>query len=160
MSLKNLPLSRLGLEYDPHGRLVLMDGEGGRSIAIVPVRAFPISDPDHWISLCDMEGHEVLAIDDIGQVPTEMRQMLIEELARREFIPVIQRILSATSEEPSLWSVETDRGPTSFQVNSDDDVRRMEPAQASIIDSHGIRYLIPDVRRLDIESLQILDHFV
>ena len=67
----------------------------------------------------------------------------------REFVPVILRVNSATREEPSRWQVETDRGPTSFQVNSEGDVRRIEPAHASVVDSHGIRYWIPDIRRLD-----------
>ena len=55
--------------------------------------------------------------------------------------------------------METDRGPSTFQLNSEDDVRRIEPDQASIVDSHGVRYLIRDVRRLDATSRRILDHF-
>ena len=55
---------------------------------------------------------------------------------------------------------ETDHGPSTFQINSEEDVRRLEPHQASILDSHGVRYLIRDVRRLDAASRRILDHFL
>ena len=73
---------------------------------------------------------------------------------------MIRRILSATHHEPSDWTVETDRGRTSFQLNNEDDVRRIEPDQASILDSHGIRYLITSVRKLDSGSRRILEHFL
>jgi len=160
MSVAERPLTEFRLWHDAMGQLMLVDDAMEQMLAIVPVRAFPISDRDHWISICDLEGHEVYRIADLADVPAEMRTILEEELSRREFIPIIRRILSATREEPSLWSVETDRGLTTFQVNNEDDVRRTDAAQASILDSHGIRYVISDVRRLDRESREILEHFL
>jgi hypothetical protein len=148
------------LEYDPWGRMVYSDADGRRESGVTVVRAFPIGAPDHWISICDSQGHEILCIEDLAQVPPEVRVVLESELSRREFVPIIQRILSATPEEPSQWSVETDRGPTEFQINNEDDVRRIEPHQASILDSHGVRYLVPDVRKLDAQSRRLLEHFL
>ena len=148
------------LEHDARGRLVVCDAEGVRHAGAVPVRAFPVSDPTHWISICDAEGHEILCIDDLTKLPPPLRTILENELARREFIPAIQRIVSATFEEPSQWCVETDRGPVSFRVGSDEDVRRIDPHQASVVDSHGIRYLIPDIRQLDSDSRRFLEHFL
>jgi hypothetical protein len=148
------------LEYDPWGHMVFTGADGRRETGAMAVRAFPIGDPNRWISICDAEGHEIVCIEDLGQVPPEVRAILERELSRREFVPVIQRILSATPEEPSQWSVETDRGPTEFQINNEDDVRRIEPHQASILDSHGVRYLIPDVRKLDAQSRSLLEHFL
>jgi hypothetical protein len=140
--------------------LVLVDAAGQCHAGVVPIRAFPISDVNHWISLCDADGHEVVCIENLADLSPELREILTEELSRREFVPVIARILSATTEEPSQWEVETDRGPSTFQINSEDDVRRLEPHQASILDSHAVRYLIPDIRRLDAASRRILDHFL
>jgi hypothetical protein len=148
------------LQRDPWGRLVLLDGDGRPTVGVTPTRAFPLSDVDHWISICDASGHEILCIADWSEVTPEVRAILEEELSRRELIPVILRILSATTEEPSQWEVETDHGPSTFQINSEEDVRRLEPHQASILDSHGVRYLIRDVRRLDSASRRILDHFL
>ena len=87
------------------------------------------------------------------------RKILEEELARREFFPVILRILSATTKEPSEWEVTTDRGPSTFQINNEDDVRRVDLHSASVLDSHGVRYLIPDIRRLDAGSRRNLRSF-
>ena len=149
----------LHLEHDPFGRLTMMR-DGQRLVGVFPVRAFPVSDPDHWISICDADGCEILCIEKLADLPADVRRMVEEELARREFIPVIGRIVIATHEEPSQWTVETDRGVASFSLNSEDDVRRIEPHQASIVDTHGIRYLIPDIRRLDAASRRLLDHFL
>ena len=55
--------------------------------------------------------------------------MLDAELVRREFIPVILKCFRHHA-KPSQWRVETDRGPTAFQINSEDDVRRLGPEQA------------------------------
>jgi len=49
--------------------------------------------------------------------------------------------------DPSEWRVETNRGPTSFLLDSEDNVRRLGPNKALVIDTHGIRYLIPDTPR-------------
>ena len=146
------------LEHDSWGKLILVAG-GQRHVGVSPMRAFPVSDPEHWISICAADGQEILEIENLADLPAELRQSLEDELAQREFIPIIRRIVSATRDEPSHWVVETDRGPTRFQVNSEDDIRRIEPFTASILDAHAVRYLIPDVRRLDGPSQRILEHF-
>ena len=154
------PLRPVHLERDPWDQLVMETDDGQTFSAVVPVRAFPVSDPDHWISICDAHGQEILCIDDIHDLPREVRKTLEIALSHREFVPVILRIFSATHHEPSEWFVETDRGRTTFQLNSEDDVRRIEPDQASICDSHGIRYLITSVRTLDGGSRRILEYFL
>ena len=154
------PLRPVRLDYDPQGQLVMEIDDGRKFTAVVPVRAFPISDPDHWISICDCQGQEILCINDIRNLPPDLRKTVELELSQREFVPVIRRILSATLHEPSDWLVETDRGRTTFQLSSEDDVRRIEPDQASICDSHGIRYLIASVRGLDGGSRRILEYFL
>ena len=154
------PLRPVRLEHDPWGQLLMETDDGRKFSTVVPVRAFPVSDPDHWISICDCHGQEILRIDDIHDLPPDVRKTIELELSHRDFVPVIRRILSATHHEPSDWLVETDRGRTTFQLNSEDDVRRIEPDQASIVDSHGIRYLITSVRGLDGGSRRILEHFL
>jgi hypothetical protein len=150
--------SAFQLGVDDWGRLVLTDAGGKRHVGVEPIRAFPISDPGKWISLCDAEGHEVAWIESLDELSEANRAILAEELAHREFVPVIQRIVSASSEVPSDWEVITDRGPTRFTLTSDDDVRRLGPHRAMILDARGTRYLIPDVRRLDSFSRRVVEH--
>ena len=76
-------------------------------------------------------------------------------------MPVIRRILSVPEEsEPAQWEVETDRGRTSFLVNTGDDVRRLGPHRALVIDTQGVRYMIDDTNQLDAISRRILERYL
>ena len=55
------PLRPVRLEHDPWGQLLMETDDGQKFSAVVPVRAFPVSDPDHWISICDAHGQEILS---------------------------------------------------------------------------------------------------
>ena len=130
-------------------------------LELSPCARFPISDPEHSISICDAEGREVAFIEALADLPAPVRQMLEAELAQREFVPVIERIRAVSSDtSPVDWQVETNRGPTQFTLNSDDDVRPIGPFRALLIDTQGIRYLIPDTRTLDSASRRILERYI
>ena len=148
------------LHRDAFERLILTDADGRKLVGVEPVRAFPISSPQEWLSIIDSEGHEVLCIREFDKLPPETQEILAEEFAKREFVPIIQLITSVSADvDPSEWHVETDHGPTSFLLDSEDDVRRLGPYKALFIDTHGIRYLIPDTRTLDYASRRILDRY-
>ena len=84
-----------------------------------------------------------------------------DDLARREFVPHIRRIVKVSTDvEPPEWEVETDRGPTRFLLNSGDDIRRLSPMSALVIDVHGTRYLIEDTRKLDAVSRRLLERYL
>lgn len=149
------------LEFDPWGRLVLVEADGGRYEGVVPVRAFPITDPRHWISLCDAQGREIASVPSLDDLPPHSRAVLEQALARREFMPVIRRIKRVSGDaEPVEWEVETDRGPTTLMLNSEDDVRRLPPHGALVIDAQSIRYLVRDRRALDAYSRRILEKYL
>jgi hypothetical protein len=149
------------LHLDAWGRLVLVEAGGKEHIGVEPVRGFPISEP-HWgISICDAEGHELLWLDSLDELPETLRQLVEESLARREFLPVLRRILKiSTLVEPSEWEVETDRGRTRFILNNEDDVRPLDDHRALVIDANGIRYVIPDLRLLDAGSRRVLERYL
>ena len=125
-------------------------------------RAFPISAPGEYICVYDAEGHEALCIEDPSTLPPALLKTLEEELARREFIPIVVRIEAVSAEsDPAEWRVVTDRGPTTFLIeDADNDVRRLGPNCILLVDKHGIRYLIPDVRKLNGPSRRILDRYL
>jgi Domain of unknown function (DUF1854) len=149
------------LAQDPWGRLVLTDAEGRQHVSVEPVRAFPLSAPQGGVALCDSEGRELLWIDNLETLAPEVRVWLEAELGRREFIPVLCRVVSiSTNVEPSEWQVETDRGLTRFMLRSEDDVHRLDDHRALITDSHGVRYLIPDIDGLDASSRRLLERFL
>src|SRR5438477_2402252 len=81
-----------GLQPDAWGRLVLIDAEGQRYVGVEPVRCFPVSDPLHWIAIVDAEGRELVCVERLDDLPTGTRKVLEDELARREFVPVIEHV--------------------------------------------------------------------
>ena len=149
------------LSRGPFGRLIFTGAEGEVQEGVVPVRAFPITAPAHAIALVDQHGHELAWIEQLSDLPEELRTIIEAELASREFVPEIRRIRSASSfVTPSTWQVETDRGDTSFILKGEEDIRRLTPAELLITDSHGIYYLIRDRFGLDHQSRRILDRFL
>lgn len=149
------------LERDRRGHLILIDEQGERYPDAAPIRAFPLSDPLHAISICDKDGREIVYLDSLNDLDPALRSTIEEALAKREFVPIILKILSTPPRtEPALWEVETDRGVTSFEVESEDSIYRREPRQVSIVDVRGIRYLIPDTRKLDQRSRRVLERFL
>lgn len=148
------------LSRDAKGGLVL-ELEGVTYDDVASIRMFPFTDPQHWIALCDKEANELVCVEDMETLPSAIRQLILEDLQDREFVPVIKRVMSVSvAADPSEWHVETDRGPTSFTLNDEDDIHRLSAFRILIIDAHGIRYVIPDIRQIDASSRRILSHYI
>lgn len=149
------------LERDTFGRLVLIDSAGVRHVDVSPVQAFPLSASGRYISILDTAGHEVLSLDSLDGLDPQVRSTLEAELAERLFVPEIVRIVNTPSEmEPSTWTVETDRGLVTFTVEGEDSIHLRDRGRVSIVDSHGIRYEIPDARKLDAHSRRVLEPYL
>ena len=150
------------LEITPFGKLVLTNAQGHRFEGVVPVRAFPIQAPEEGVSVLDTDGHEVAWVPDLAKLPQPAQDLLRQELARREFMPVIARIVSVSSfSTPCNWTVKTDRGDCEFVLRGDEDIRGVGADNTLLIaDAHGIHYLVPDQLSLDAHSKKILDRFL
>ena len=92
MSKANFQLHR-----DAYGQLVLTAQNGDTHQGVVPVRAFPIAAPDEGIALVNSEGHEVGWAERLADLPPAIGQLIEEELASREFVPEIERIVDVSS---------------------------------------------------------------
>ena len=144
------------------GKLVLTTVQGERFEGVVPVRAFPVQSPEDGIALVSTDAKELVWIDHLADLAAPERALIAEELATRECMPVLQRIVSVTSfSTPCTWRVETDRGATEFVLRGDEDIRRVGTAGNLLVaDSHGIQYLVRDQMALDAHSRKILDRFL
>lgn len=148
-------------DRDQWGQLTLTFADGQRHVGIEPVRCFPLSDPLKSIALLDAEGHELLTLPNFDGLNPAARQFLETELASRDFVPIIERILATSNPHPPCqWVVKTDRGETKFDLESEDDVRKLGPHRILVADSNGIRYVIPDLRQLDAASKRIVQRLV
>ncbi len=149
------------LRRNAFGKLEFIVADGETHVGVVPVRAFPITAPDDGIGLVDAYGNELAWIEQLTDLPDGLRTMVEAELAQREFMPVITRIVGVASfATPSTWQVESDRGPATFVLKGEEDIRRLTPPALLITDSHGIHFLIRDRYALDQLSRRILDRFL
>ena len=143
------------------GRLVLTDAAGQQHVGVVPVRAFPLAAPDEGVSLVGTEGHEIVWIAHLQDLPPAVRALLQEELALRDFVPEITRLESVSSfGTPSVWTVQTDRGDTSFILKGEEDIRRLGLTGLLIAGSQGVQYSVRDMTALDRGSRRLLERFL
>ena len=158
-SIQSTMAPKFDLFYDDWGRLVFVDVAGVRHVSVTPIRSFPLTHPEHWISICNDKNGELTCIENPNLLPTKVRELLFTALSKTEFIPVIHRVISATPGEPAEWQVETDRGNRTFVLKGEDDLRILHDGRIIITDSDGLRYLIQDSQKLDAHSRRILERF-
>lgn len=149
------------LSRNAAGRLALSTHDGTVHEGVYPARAFPIAAPDEGLSLLNKAGHELAWITHLSELPVEYQQLIEEELALREFMPVIQRISHVSSfVTPSTWLVETDKGNTELTLKGEDQIWRVTQTSLLITDSHGVHFIIRAFDKLDKHSRKLLDRFL
>jgi hypothetical protein len=145
----------------PSGRLHFTDAEGHVEADVVPVRAFPLAAPQEGISIVSSDGHELAWIDRLDALPVDAKKLIEEELALRDFIPEVTRLVCvSTFSTPSIWTVETDRGPTTLILKGEEDIRRLGAGALLIAGSQGVHYRIRDMKALDRGSRKLLERFL
>lgn len=146
---------------DARGRLVAEDRFCNRHVGLSAMRLFPMSDPDNWIAVLDENGKELCCIPSVSKLPANSSSAIRTTLTNSEFIPVIERVVHISSNDPPCrWTVETDRGNTEFIINDEKDLRRLTQWSVLIVDARGIRYSIPDTRKLNAYSRRAVEWHV
>lgn len=150
------------LSRNAHGRLVLTLADGVPHVGALPVRAFPITAPSDGLSLFGTDGHELVWIDRLDQLPTAQRTLIEEELAAREFVPTIERLVHVSSfATPSTWTVQTNRGQVDLVLKAEEDIRKLEGRTRLLITaSDGMQYSVPNVGAMDKHSRRLLGRFL
>ena len=148
------------LHRDSLGRLVFVDATGTPHIGVHPVRAFPITAASAGVGIMNQSGKEVYWYPNVADIPEAEFALIEEDLAAREFIPIIQKITKvSTYATPSIWDIETDRGSTRIRLKGEEDIRRIAGNTLLIADSNGLQFLIQDSTQLDKISKKFLDRF-
>lgn len=149
------------LSRDEWSHLKLTDSAGHDYCDVSVVPLFPISATKQWVSIVSAEGEEIACLDSIQGLSASNILLLEEELALREFIPIIEKIVSVSGiTEPCEWFVETNHGPTSFVLKTEEDVRRISAKAVNITDANGIRYRVEDMKKLDKRSRAFVEWYV
>lgn len=125
---------------------------------VSPARAFPISDPDHYIGFLNGDNKDIGLIVDPSQLDPESQTVLTEELELRYFVPVVNRVLTVKEEFGTVyWTVETDRGEKELIArNLRDNLQELPGSRVILTDVDGNRFEFPDIERLDSKSLNII----
>lgn len=143
-----------------HGRGELLLTANGSSHAVYPVRSFPLTLPQHWVSLVDAKGREIAIIESLDALDGARRELIESALRVREFLPVITEIHRINVESAhSEWAVSTNRGDTKFTLGHDDHVRTLTKDRFVVTDSQGMRYLVHDINQLDPKSRRLLARY-
>jgi hypothetical protein len=147
------------LSRNAFGKLTLT-AHGETHEDVIPVRAFPIQTPHDNISLVSNDGREVAWVNQLVDLSQQLRDLILDELSGREFVPEILKIIGVSSfSTPCTWTVSTDRGDTNFVLRVEEDIRRIGE-DLLITDNHGINYLIRQPAKLDKPARRILDRFL
>lgn len=141
-------------------KLVLTDATGAVHGDALPVRLFPLTDPAHWVAVVASDGRELCCIEDPAMLPDGQREILMEALAYREFVPVLREIHSIRRAAHGYeWDVTTDLGRVRFTVENDESIQPLGGGSIVILDQRNTRYLIPDPAALDPKTRQKLERY-
>jgi hypothetical protein len=128
---------------------------------VMPVLAFPFSAPDESISIVDEYSKELAWLDRLDQLDADSQAVVKNYLAVREFRPTVLQITSvSTYSTPSIWTLETDKGPCKFELPTDESIRRLGGSRLVLTHANGMQFIIEDMFALDARSRQILARFM
>ena len=132
--------------------------DGSVHAPVEPVRTFPLTEPDQYISLIDADKNELGLIEDINQLKKVDRLLLAEELKKCYFMPKITKVHSVDGRfGVTQWEAETDSGSVSFDLRSRHDINSLTGGRVLIKDIDGNRYEIANYHQLDPKSIALLE---
>ena len=125
-------------------------------------RQFPFEIQWEFISVMDSDKQEIGILRSIEQFDQETKALLVKELVRRYYTPVIERIFSVKERYGfSYWKVKTPDGDMNFTLQ--DTFRSMIRAGENrllLLDVNGNRFEIPDVTALDRKSYKKIELYL
>jgi hypothetical protein len=149
------------LAFDAFGKLVVTLADGTQHVGAVVARAFPIASPEQSSSVLSAEGKELAWVENLNDLAPNERDIAMQALQGREFMPEILRLDSVNSfSTPSVWRVQTSRGPAQLVLKGEEDIRRLTASRLIVADAHGVQFLIRDLPSLDRHTRKLLDRFL
>ncbi|RYG37354.1 DUF1854 domain-containing protein [bacterium] len=145
---------KLKIFHEPKDRLRLTVDDNESYPTVKPVWAAPLSRPDHFLSLVNGKGDEIVNLPDVSVLDDASRASVREELSRRYLSSRVLEILEARSEfGATYWTVETERGQREFVTqNLQENAQWLSPGHLMLIDVDGNRFELKDVDSLDAKS--------
>ncbi len=170
---KSVPLTPANAKFfrSPGGlvSLTLTNDNGSTEMfeRIVIIRAFPITNPDDFLSVREAangggRGDEIGLIETIHLFDEDTKSLLNEELDRRYFIPEITKIFSMKEKYGYHYTeAQTSAGRVKFVLNNpSNNIRTLEDGRILITDTDGNCFCLPDPSKLDKQSYRIIEIYL
>ena len=155
--LEYLDTSKVSISRNAFAELVVQLPDGSTHTKVEPVRSFPLSETVRFITLLDSEGNEIGIVEDARKLAPQSRDVLIEELEKRYFMPKITKINSLDGQfGVTQWDVETTQGDVQFGMRTRYDIVTLGNGRILIKDADGNRYEIENYNNLDQKSYALL----
>lgn len=155
--LEFLDASQVSIGRNAFEELVVQLPDGTTYTKVEPVRSFPVSETTRYIALLDDEGNEIGIVEDVKKLTPTSRDILIDELQKRYFMPKITKINSLDGQfGVTTWHVETTQGDVEFGIRTRYDIVTLESGRVLIKDADGNRYEIENYNKLDPKSIALL----
>ncbi len=155
--LEFLDASKVSCSRNAFAELVVQLPDGTTHTKVEPVRSFPVSETTRYIALLDHEGNEIGIVEDVKKLTPNSRDVLIEELEKRYFMPKITKINWLDGQfGVTTWNVKTSQGDVEFGIRTRYDIVTLENGRVLIKDADGNRYEIENYNKLDPKSIALL----
>lgn len=121
--------------------------------------AFPLTDPADFVIVSNENREFVGLLKNYQRLEPKSLAILKEQLEESYFLPRITKIEKIDDRFRMMtWTVQTDKGPRTFEVRSRQrDIRWLNDHHVIITDIAGNRYEILDMNQLDADSRDLLE---
>ncbi len=169
-NLQTISPETLRTEYLPAEKCVFFEtGNGflGANIdgkefrRVILTRALPLTKPDEYICISDVDKNELGIIENVETFSPEQRKMINRELSKRYFCPVITEIKSVKEKFGNFYfDVMIGGTKKNFTVKNLSKNIRHHGEGFDIIDVDGNRFNIPDYSQISGKSRRNLDPYI
>jgi hypothetical protein len=171
---ESIPLNRENAKFTrSKGNLISLDltnpdGTTEFFERVVIMRAFPISNPDEFLSIREPDakrkgrGNEIGMIRRMTDFDDETQKLFLEELDRRYFSPKLMKIISVKDKFGYLyWDAETSSGNVTFIMNNPfSNIRVLDDGRIIMHDIDGNVFEIPEPEKLDSQSYKKIEIYL
>lgn len=157
----DMQIDAITLSLNAKKELVISLSTGVVYEAVRLVRAYPLTDPNHWISILDDKDHELFMIADLESLPNAMQQVIADYFIHHELNATIEKILSVESvTDPVTWQVQTNHGLETLLIDDEDHIRCLPNHKVVVYDKKKNRYIIHDETKLNASSRLLLSRYI
>jgi len=140
---------------------ILVDAEffnGDKIEGLQPRRLFPVSGLSRYIALMDEEGEAICIISNLDDLMPESRAAIASALDEYYMIPKIHKVTKWREKYGyHVWTAETNHGQVDIEISdSSNHVKKLYDDRVLVKDASDNRYEIPDLKKLDANSLKLI----